>query len=67
MHASLCYTQDCDKSIRLDKYFVKPRLRKALALRLQKKMKEAQSEYEQVLQMESDCQEALQGLKVSSI
>ena len=47
----------------MDRHFIKPRLRKALALRFQKKVKEAQIEYKQVLELDKSCQEALLGLQ----
>ena len=55
--------QDCKRSISLDPHFVKPRLRRALALRSQKKWKESRRDYKAVLEMDHACKEAKDGLE----
>ena len=57
------YCQDCDASIRVDPVLVKPRLRRAAALRSLDRVEEAGQEYERVLGMEEGCQEAEEGLR----
>ena len=55
--------QDCDASIRVDPLWVKPRLRRAAALRSLGRVGEAGQEYERVVGMEEGCQEAQEGLR----
>ena len=55
--------QDCDASIRLDPVWVKPRLRRAAALRSLGRVGQAGQEYERVVGMEEGCKEAEEGLR----
>ena len=56
-------SQDCNSSIALDPHFVRPRLRKAFALRSQGKWRESLSGYMAVLELEPSCSEANEGLE----
>ena len=55
-------TQDCNTSIALDPHFIKPKLRRAFALRSQEKWEESLSGYKGVLKLEPTCGEAKEGL-----
>ena len=57
------YCQDCDASIQVDPIWVKPRLRRAAALRSLGRVAEAGQEYERVVCMEEGCKEAQEGLR----
>ena len=50
-------------TIRVDSLWVKPRLRRAAALRSLDRVAEAKQEYERVVAMEEGCQEAQEGLE----
>ena len=50
--------QDCNTSIALEPHFVKPKLRRALALRSQERWEESKSGYLAVLKLDPSCIEA---------
>ena len=56
--------QDCNASISLDPHFVKPKLRRALALQTQKKWQDTLRGYMYVLKIEPSCNEATEGLRL---
>ena len=58
-----CRLQDCNASIALEPHFIKPKLRKALALQAQEKWEKSLSIYQAVLKIEPSCDEAKEGLR----
>ncbi|XP_040572240.1 stress-induced-phosphoprotein 1 [Lepeophtheirus salmonis] len=71
-----CYTKlmsfdlaikDCEKSIELDSSFVKAYLRMANALRGMGKITQAMAIYEKAIEIDSNCDEAIEGYKNCSI
>ena len=56
-------TQDCEKSIQQDPGISKPLLIKAAAMRSLDKEQEAMGAYRRVLELDPECQEAIQGLE----
>jgi stress-induced-phosphoprotein 1 len=55
--------KDCDKAIELEPDFVKAYLRKAMVLKGMGQLSKAQGVYEKVLEMDSNCSEAIEGFR----
>jgi len=71
-----CYTKlaefnmalkDCDECIKLDPTFIKGYLRKGATLLALKQQKKAGEVYQKALEIDSNCQEAIEGYRKSSV
>ena len=71
-----CYTKlmsfdlalkDCDSAIELDPGFIKAYLRKANALKGMGQTSKAQAAYEKVMELDSNCTEAIEGFRACSM
>jgi len=59
--------KDCDECIKLDPTFIKGYLRKGATLLALKQQKKAGEVYQKALEIDSNCQEAIEGYRKSSV